>query len=68
MDDLAKAMVKKLTQGMAEQNKAMAAAKTDDEKNITVGFPHLPLFFPEVKWTVVLAIFYCIYCLSIFLF
>jgi len=35
VDDLAKAMVKKLTQGMAEQNKAMAAAKTDEEKNIT---------------------------------
>ncbi|XP_058211121.1 apoptosis inhibitor 5-like protein API5 [Rhododendron vialii] len=34
IDDLAKAMVKKLTQGMTEQNKAMSAAKTDEEKNI----------------------------------
>ncbi|KAE9456385.1 hypothetical protein C3L33_11711, partial [Rhododendron williamsianum] len=34
IDDLAKAMLKKLTQGMTEQNKAMSAAKTDEEKNI----------------------------------
>ncbi|PSR96388.1 Apoptosis inhibitor 5-like protein [Actinidia chinensis var. chinensis] len=34
IDDLSKAMVKKLTQGMAEQNKLMAAAKTDGEKDI----------------------------------
>ncbi|XP_057466290.1 apoptosis inhibitor 5-like protein API5 [Actinidia eriantha] len=34
IDDLSKAMVKKLTQGMAEQNKLMAAAKTDEERDI----------------------------------
>ncbi|CAA2976226.1 Hypothetical predicted protein [Olea europaea subsp. europaea] len=34
MEDLAKAMNKKLTQGMAEHNKAMAAAKTEEEKNV----------------------------------
>lgn len=38
MEDLAKAMNKKLTQGMAEHNKAMAAAKTEEEKNVIVGF------------------------------
>ncbi|XP_057795922.1 apoptosis inhibitor 5-like protein API5 [Salvia miltiorrhiza] len=31
-EELAKAMNKKLTQGMAEHNKAMAAAKTEEEK------------------------------------
>ncbi|KAH6795663.1 hypothetical protein C2S51_036649 [Perilla frutescens var. frutescens] len=31
-EDLAKAMNKKLTQGMAEHNKAIAAAKTEEEK------------------------------------
>ncbi|GMP53045.1 hypothetical protein CsSME_00018639 [Camellia sinensis var. sinensis] len=34
IDDLTKAMVKKLNQGMTEHNKAMAAAKTDEEKDI----------------------------------
>ncbi|KAA8526790.1 hypothetical protein F0562_008981 [Nyssa sinensis] len=34
IEDLARAMIKKLTQGMAEHNKAMAAAKTDQEKEI----------------------------------
>ncbi|KAL7218313.1 hypothetical protein ACSBR2_011559 [Camellia fascicularis] len=34
VDDLTKAMVKKLNQGMTEHNKAMAAAKTDEEKDI----------------------------------
>ncbi|RWR96379.1 apoptosis inhibitor 5-like protein API5 isoform X1 [Cinnamomum micranthum f. kanehirae] len=32
VEDLARATMKKLTQGMSEHNKAMAAAKTDDEK------------------------------------
>ncbi|KAK6132782.1 hypothetical protein DH2020_033460 [Rehmannia glutinosa] len=32
IEELAKAMNKKLTQGMAEHNKAMAAAKTEEEK------------------------------------
>ncbi|KAL9160283.1 hypothetical protein ABFS82_08G189000 [Erythranthe guttata] len=32
IEDLAKAMNKKLTQGMAEHNKAMTAAKTEEEK------------------------------------
>lgn len=31
-------MNKKLTQGMAEHNKAMAAAKTEEEKETIVGF------------------------------
>lgn len=30
-------MIKKLTQGMSDQNKAMAAAKTEDEKDAIVG-------------------------------
>ncbi|KAL0282628.1 UNVERIFIED_CONTAM: Apoptosis inhibitor 5-like protein API5 [Sesamum angustifolium] len=34
IEELAKAMNKKLTQGMAEHNKAMAAAKTEDEKEV----------------------------------
>uniref|UniRef100_A0A5B7BF11 Putative apoptosis inhibitor 5 n=1 Tax=Davidia involucrata TaxID=16924 RepID=A0A5B7BF11_DAVIN len=33
IEDLARAMMKKLTQGMTEHNKAMAAAKTDEEKD-----------------------------------
>lgn len=33
VEDLARAMIKKLTQGMSDQNKAMAAAKTEDEKD-----------------------------------
>lgn len=33
IEDLTRAMLKKLTQGMAEHNKAMAAAKTDEEKS-----------------------------------
>ncbi|CAA0808690.1 Apoptosis inhibitory protein 5 (API5 [Striga hermonthica] len=32
IEELAKAMIKKLTQGMTEHNKAMTAAKTDEEK------------------------------------
>ncbi|KAF5183791.1 Apoptosis inhibitor 5-like protein api5 [Thalictrum thalictroides] len=32
VEDLARATMKKLTQGMAEHNKAMAAAKTEEEK------------------------------------
>ncbi|KAL3821231.1 hypothetical protein ACJIZ3_007136 [Penstemon smallii] len=34
IEDLAKAMNKKLTQGMTEHNKAMAAAKTEEEKDV----------------------------------
>ncbi|XP_059661467.1 apoptosis inhibitor 5-like protein API5 [Cornus florida] len=34
IEDLARTMIKKLTQGMVEHNKAMAAAKNDDEKDI----------------------------------
>ncbi|PIN16026.1 Apoptosis inhibitor 5/fibroblast growth factor 2-interacting factor 2 [Handroanthus impetiginosus] len=34
IEELAKAMNKKLTQGMAEHNKAMAAAKTEEEKEV----------------------------------
>ncbi|KAL0406759.1 UNVERIFIED_CONTAM: Apoptosis inhibitor 5-like protein API5 [Sesamum latifolium] len=34
IEELAKAMNKKLTQGMAEHNKAMAAAKTEDDKEV----------------------------------
>ncbi|CAK9137851.1 unnamed protein product, partial [Ilex paraguariensis] len=34
VEDLARAMIKKLTQGMAEHNRLMTAAKTDEEKNI----------------------------------
>lgn len=33
-------MLKKLTQGMTEHNKDMAAAKTDEEKNIVVSYYH----------------------------
>ncbi|KAK4363967.1 hypothetical protein RND71_015325 [Anisodus tanguticus] len=33
VEDLARAMIKKLTQGMADQNKALAAAKTEEEKD-----------------------------------
>ncbi|KAI5662455.1 hypothetical protein M9H77_21778 [Catharanthus roseus] len=33
IEDLARSMIKKLTQGMADQNKAMTAAKTEDEKD-----------------------------------
>ncbi|ESQ33972.1 hypothetical protein EUTSA_v10007287mg [Eutrema salsugineum] len=33
VEDLTKATMKKLTQGMAEHNKAMSAAKTDEEKS-----------------------------------
>ncbi|KAI4368142.1 hypothetical protein MLD38_016734 [Melastoma candidum] len=33
VEDLTRATMKKLTQGMAEHNKAMASAKTDEEKN-----------------------------------
>ncbi|CAN4117693.1 unnamed protein product [Withania somnifera] len=33
VEDLARSMIKKLTQGMADQNKALAAAKTDEEKD-----------------------------------
>lgn len=32
IEDLARSMIKKLTQGMADQNKAMVAAKTEEEK------------------------------------
>ncbi|GER53455.1 apoptosis inhibitor [Striga asiatica] len=38
IEELAKAMNKKLTQGMAEHNKAVAAAKTEEEKETIVGF------------------------------
>lgn len=31
-------MIKKLTQGMADQNKALAAAKTEEEKDAIVSF------------------------------
>ena len=33
MEELARATMKKLTQGMAEHNKAMAAAKSDEAKD-----------------------------------
>ena len=33
VEELARATMKKLTQGMAEHNKAMAAAKTDEAKD-----------------------------------
>lgn len=66
IDDLAKAMLKKLTQGMTEQNKAMSAAKTDEEKNIIVCFPHLFIFLPDLKWTLVLAIFSLYICFIYF--
>ncbi|XP_055807628.1 apoptosis inhibitor 5-like protein API5 isoform X2 [Solanum dulcamara] len=33
VEDLARSMIKKLTQGMADQNKALAAAKTEEEKD-----------------------------------
>ncbi|KAM3343358.1 apoptosis inhibitor 5-like protein API5 [Capsicum galapagoense] len=33
VEDLARSMIKKLTQGMADQNKSLAAAKTDEEKD-----------------------------------
>ena len=39
LEDLARAKIKKLTQGMVEQSKAMAAAKTEDEKDVIVGLP-----------------------------
>lgn len=38
IEGLAKAMNKKLTQGMAEHNKAMTAAKREEEKYVIVGF------------------------------
>ena len=60
IDDLSKAMVKKLTQGMAEQNKLMAAAKTDEERDIIVGFP-LNSIFSVQKLTHVLLLRLCMY-------
>ncbi|KAL3508723.1 hypothetical protein ACH5RR_028124 [Cinchona calisaya] len=33
IEDLARSMIKKITQGMADHNKAMTAAKTEEEKN-----------------------------------
>lgn len=36
VEDLTKATMKKLTQGMSEHNKAMSAAKTDEEKSSVV--------------------------------
>uniref|UniRef100_A0A2P2LAI3 Uncharacterized protein MANES_17G052000 n=1 Tax=Rhizophora mucronata TaxID=61149 RepID=A0A2P2LAI3_RHIMU len=36
VEELTRATMKKLTQGMAEHNKAMAAAKTDEAKNLVV--------------------------------
>lgn len=36
VEELTRATMKKLTQGMAEHNKAMASAKTDEEKNTVV--------------------------------
>lgn len=38
VEDLARAAMKKLTQGMVEHNKAMAAAKTEDAKADIVRF------------------------------
>lgn len=38
MEELTRATMKKLTQGMAEHNKAMAAAKTDEAKGTVVSF------------------------------
>ncbi|GFZ12415.1 apoptosis inhibitory protein 5 [Actinidia rufa] len=49
IDDLSKAMVKKLTQGMAEQNKLMAAAKTDGEKDIIPLHSKSPSFIGDQK-------------------
>ncbi|XP_075521783.1 apoptosis inhibitor 5-like protein API5 isoform X1 [Primulina tabacum] len=34
IEDLSRAMIKKLTQGMADHNKAMAAAKLEEEKDV----------------------------------
>lgn len=36
MEELTRATMKKLTQGMAEKNKAMAAAKSDEAKDTIV--------------------------------
>lgn len=36
VEELTRATMKKLTQGMAEQNKAMAAAKSDEAKDTIV--------------------------------
>jgi hypothetical protein len=36
VEDLTKATMKKLTQGMSEHSKAMSTAKTDEEKSIVV--------------------------------
>lgn len=36
MEELTRAAMKKLTQGMAEHNKTMAAAKSDEEKGCIV--------------------------------
>ena len=38
MEELTRATMKKLTQGMAEHNKAMAAAKSDEAKGSIVSF------------------------------
>lgn len=38
VEDLTRATMKKLTQGMAEHNKAMAAAKSDEAKGTIVSF------------------------------
>ena len=38
VEELTRATMKKLTQGMAEHNKAMAAAKSDEAKGSIVSF------------------------------
>lgn len=43
-------MLKKLTQGMSDHNKDMAAAKTDEERNIVVSYHHLSVNM-ELIWT-----------------
>lgn len=43
VEDLARATMKKLTQGMAEHNKVMAAAKTDDVKASIVSYSFIYL-------------------------
>ncbi|GFP78639.1 cytochrome p450 71a3 [Phtheirospermum japonicum] len=49
IEELSKAMNKKLTQGMAEHNKAMAAAKTDEEKETIPLHSKAPSFIGDQK-------------------
>ena len=45
-------MLKKLTEGMTEHNKDVAAAKTDEERNIVVSYCHLSVN-AKLIWTYV---------------